>query len=217
LFLQEKQNSNNTPISYTNPSISSLKSPNQIKHNNNQKTINKNEMLDNVADDIRNFYENLISKKDGKINDLQNELSDIKNILKSRTEQANENIKKMAKINMSLKNEVDIIKKRNDKLESDLRKTQNEYIKVTDIDDFYQKLRKEKNELLYENNNLKNKIDNLNNVINNNIISPHKDINKDNRNEYINDRYSNQNINDNDIASSIRFKSPNINKKELNI
>lgn len=44
-------------------------------------------------------------------------------MLKSRTEQANENIKKMAKINISLKSELDHVKKINENLEQNIQKT----------------------------------------------------------------------------------------------
>lgn len=41
--------------------------------------------------------------------------------MKSRTEQANENIKKMAKINIALKSDLDSLKKVNNNLESELK------------------------------------------------------------------------------------------------
>lgn len=59
--------------------------------------------------------------KDEQIKDLNVELEDLKTMLKSRTEQANENIKKMAKINISLKADLDNIKKINENLESNLK------------------------------------------------------------------------------------------------
>jgi len=57
---------------------------------------------------------------------LKNEILDLKDLLKSRTEQANESIKKMAKINLSLKSDLDNIKKVNDNLEADIDYTKNQ-------------------------------------------------------------------------------------------
>jgi len=83
-------------------------------------------MVDKVTEDLRNFYEKIIKTKDEKINELNKEIDDLKSMIISRTEQANENIKKMAKINMSMKNDLEHFKKINNDLENDLIKTKNQ-------------------------------------------------------------------------------------------
>jgi len=63
----------------------------------------------------------LIKNKDDQISSLNSELDELKYMMKSRTEQANENIKKMAKINIALKSDLDSLKKVNNNLESELK------------------------------------------------------------------------------------------------
>jgi chromosome segregation ATPase len=134
----------------------------QIKQNYKYED-NKIEMVDKVTEDLRNFYEKLIKSKDEQIHELNSEIEDLKNMLTSRTEQANENIKKMAKINISMKNELDYFKKINKELENDLIKTKNQYVKLNDVDECYKTLRRDKQNLQVENDELRNKIKELSN------------------------------------------------------
>lgn len=134
----------------------------QIKQNYKYED-NKIEMVDKVTEDLRNFYEKLIKSKDEQIHELNSEIEDLKNMLTSRTEQANDNIKKMAKINISMKNELDYFKKINKDLENDLIKTKNQYVKLNDVDECYKTLRRDKQNLQVENDELRNKIKELSN------------------------------------------------------
>jgi len=120
-------------------------------------------MIDKVTEDLRNFYEKIIKTKDEKINELNSEIEDFKKMIISRTEQANENMKKMAKINISMKNDIEHFKKINSNLENDIIKTKNHYVKLNDVDECYKALRKDKQNLQVENDELRNKIKELSN------------------------------------------------------
>lgn len=173
---------------------------------------NRNEMVDKVTEDLRNFYEKIIKNKDEKINELNKEIDDLKSMIISRTEQANENMKKMAKINISMKNDLEHFKKINNDLKNDLISTKNQYVKLNDVDECYKTLRKEKQNLQVENDELRNKIKELSNLKNNNLLSNYRsnDNHSNTNNIY---KHNQTNL---ETPSSVRFKSPNVNKKQMN-
>ena len=71
--------------------------------------------------EARRRTKSVYKNKDDQISSLNSELDELKYMMKSRTEQANENIKKMAKINIALKSDLDSLKKVNNNLESELK------------------------------------------------------------------------------------------------
>jgi len=161
--------------------------------------------------------------KDNQIHELKQELDQCKNLLKQRTEQANTNLKKMAKINMNMKTEIDTLKNHTHELQQQLDTSVRNSVKLADMDECYGALRKERQELINENDKLKREVNSFNSMvtINNSNNSNYTNCNNDdvnntqstlnlNYNNYNQNNHNNHNISNINNRSENRYKSPKV-------
>jgi len=83
---------------------------------------------------MRIFYENIMKEKDHQFDKLASELKEMKNILQNRTEQANQNIKKMAAINMQLKQDYESCLSENTQLRKSIQQLSKDSVTLKNAD-----------------------------------------------------------------------------------